>query len=228
MELADQGSQSFTRISEGQQTNSALGYADVALFFCCVLVLALGSRIAVRLGIVSPATLENPSLAVQLILSAYLLAALYSIVRIRHGQNTRTRLGWTTPSPRYLAKAILGGLGLGLVVDLIAHASAVVSHPIRLWDFILLDTCLGPLIEESFFRGCLLPVIARATGSAIAVVATALLFAALHPMSTPLQFACFTLTGVAYGRMQIKSGSTAAATLMHATYNVALFLSQIF
>jgi hypothetical protein len=46
-------------------------------------------------------------------------------------------------------------------------------------------------------------------------------------MTTPVQWACFTATGVAYGWIRTSSGSTAASTLMRAAYNVTLFLCQI-
>jgi membrane protease YdiL (CAAX protease family) len=39
---------------------------------------------------------------------------------------------------------------------------------------------LGPTIEESLFRGCLLPLLSQTTGSVAAVIITALLFALFH------------------------------------------------
>ncbi|MHB8500921.1 MAG: CPBP family intramembrane glutamic endopeptidase [Candidatus Acidiferrales bacterium] len=91
---------------------------------------------------------------------------------------------------------------------------------------ILIDAVLGPIIEESLFRGCLLPVVARTTGPNIGIAATAVLFATLHPISTFVQWLCFVTTGTAFGWIRVKSGATAASTLMHAIYNVTLFLCQ--
>ena len=54
---------------------------------------------------------------------------------------------------------------------------------IHLWNLILLDGLLGPVIEESLFRGCLLPVVARTNGPTIGIAATAALFATLHPIT---------------------------------------------
>ena len=51
---------------------------------------------------------------------------------------------------------------------------------------------------------------------------------ALHKPPTPAQWVFFTMTGAAYGWMRAGSGSTTAAALMHAVYNVTLFLSQLF
>ena len=68
--------------------------------------------------------------------------------------------------------ALLGGIGLGIVVDLIAHATTPTTRVIHLWNLILLDGLRGPIIEGSFFRGCLLPVVARTTGPAISLAVT--------------------------------------------------------
>ena len=97
---------------------------------------------------------------------------------------------------------------------------------IHMWNLILLDGLLGPIIEESLFRGCLLPVVAGTTGPIIGIAAAAVLFATLHPVSTFVQWFCFVTTGAAFGWIRVKSGSTAASTLMHAVYNVTLFLCQ--
>src|SRR5260370_4288657 len=90
----------------------------------------------------------------------------------------------------------------------------------------LLDGLIGPVNEESLFRGCLLPVVARTTGPIMAVLATAILFATLHPISTFAQWFCFVTTGTAFGWIRVKSGSTSASALLHASYNGTLFLFQ--
>ena len=99
--------------------------------------------------------------------------------------------------------------------------------PIRLWDLVVLGALLGPALEESFFRGCLLPVLARTTGVPLAIIGSALLFSALHKPLTVAQWFSFTMTGAAYGWMRVSSGSTTAAALMHAAYNVMIFSSQL-
>jgi membrane protease YdiL (CAAX protease family) len=121
---------------------------------------------------------------------------------------------------------LVTGIGLGIGVDIIAHATTPTTHVIHLWNLILLDALLGPIIEESLFRGCLLPVVARTTGPTIGIAAAAVLFATLHPFTTFVQWICFVATGTAFGWIRVKSGSTAASTLMHAVYNLTLFLCQ--
>ena len=92
-------------------------------------------------------------------------------------------------------------------------------------ELLFLAISLGPILEESFFRGCLLPLLAQTTGNAIAVILTAFLFALFHQPTDLAHWVSFTVTGVAYGWIRVASGSTTAATLMHATYNLALYFS---
>jgi membrane protease YdiL (CAAX protease family) len=80
------------------------------------------------------------------------------------------------------------------------------------------------MLEESLFRGCLLPLLAQPIGSGIAVILTAILFALFHQPANLAHWVSFTATGVAYGWIRGTSRSTTAGALMHATYNLVLFL----
>src|SRR6266852_1461599 len=206
--------------------SATLGYADTGFFFVAVFLLAMMFRIGVHLHVLSQTRLDNPTLPFQLTISLSLIGSLYAIIRLRHGRGVWKRLGWSWPARIHLVAALVAGIGLGIGVDIIAHATTPTTHVIHLWNLILLDGLLGPVIEESFFRGCLLPVVARTTGPTIGIAATAVLFATLHPISTFVQWFCFVTTGAAFGWIRVKSGSTAASTLMHAVYNVTLFLCQ--
>ena len=95
-------------------------------------------------------------------------------------------------------------------------------------EMLVLGFVLGPILEESFFRGCLLPVLAHTTGNLAAVILTALLFALFHQPADLAHWVSFTATGVAYGWIRVASRSTTAAAVMHATYNLAVFLSATF
>ena len=204
----------------------ALGYGDVALFFLGVVLLALGCRIAIRIGFLQPTALSEPSLPLQVAISLFLLLVLYCSVRFLHGPPVWSLLGWRQPNREDTIIAVLGGPSLALMVDVIAHATTAGTHVIRIPDLVLLAMILGPLVEESFFRGCLQPVIARSVGETISIVLTAVIFASLHSATSVVAWLCFTGTGMAYGYIRARSGSTAAAAFMHAAYNAALFLCQ--
>jgi membrane protease YdiL (CAAX protease family) len=204
-----------------------VGFADVGLFFVVVFFLALLFRFGVHFQIVDRATVDRPPLFLQITISLSLVAALHCIIRIRHGLRVWAPLGWNRPGSLYLVVALLGGIGIAVVVDFIAHVTTPANHLIQFWDLLLLDVLLGPVVEESFFRGYLLPVLARRTGPVIATLATAIVFATFHPVRTFAQWACFAGTGVAYDWIRIKLGSTVPSTLMHAAYNATLYVCQV-
>ena len=215
-----------SRLPSTLEGSAALSYADIGFFFVFVFFLARMFRIGVHLHLLSQTRVDNPTLPFQIMISLSLIGSLYAIIRLRHGRGVRKLLGWIWPSRIHLVAALLGGIGLGIGGDIIAHATTSTTHVIHFWNLILLDALLGPIIEESLFRGCLLPVVARTTGPTIGIAATAVLFATLHPISTFVQWLCFVTTGSAFGWIRVKSGSTAASTLMHAVYNATLFLCQ--
>jgi len=215
------------RTPDQPQRDIRLKYGDVGLFFVSVLVLTLACRLAVHLHLLGQAKLLAPPLALQMMISLSLLAALYLIVRVRHGRGVWVLLGWRRPTREYLLVALIGGVGLAICTDVVARAGSPASHLIRFWDLLVLGTVLGPLLEESFFRGCLLPVLARTAGPKLAILGAAVLFAAFHQVTSLAQWACFVGTGMAYGWIKTKSGSTTAAAIMHAAYNVVLFFCQL-
>jgi membrane protease YdiL (CAAX protease family) len=215
-----------SRLPSTLEGSAALSYADIGFFFAFVFFLAMMLRIGVHLHALSQTRLDNPTLPFQITISLSLIGSLYAIIRLRHGRGAWKRLGWIWPGRVHLVAALVAGTGLGIGIDIIAHATTPTTHVINFWNLILLDALLGPIIEESLFRGCLLPVVARRTGPTIGIATTAVLFATLHPISTFVQWLCFVTTGTAFGWIRVKSGSTAASTLMHAVYNVTLFLCQ--
>jgi membrane protease YdiL (CAAX protease family) len=73
-----------------------------------------------------------------------------------------------------------------------------------------------------------LPLLAQTTGNVAAVIITALLFALFHGPANLAHWVSFTATGVAYGWLRLASHSTTAVALMHATYNLTLFLLAAF
>ena len=61
-------------------------------------------------------------------------------------------------------------------------------------------------------------------GNGAAVIITAFLFALFHGPSDLAHWASYTATGAAYGWLRVASRSTTATALMHAIYNLTLFL----
>jgi membrane protease YdiL (CAAX protease family) len=84
----------------------------------------------------------------------------------------------------------------------------------------------APFFEELFFRGFLLPLLERSLGAWLGIVFTAILFGLLHGAQNHWiwqQVALITLAGVVFGYVRSKTGSTAAAFLIHASFNATEF-----
>ena len=210
------------------QQQTYWSYEDIGLFFCATLFLGLLLHSAVRVRLLSPSALNQPTLTLQVVVLLFLMACLYTILKLRYRRHVWQALGWRCPHAKHALIAVTGGVFMASPVVLFLHWARWSMPEIRVSDLLLLGGLLGPALEESFFRGCLLPVLARTAGVPLAIIASALLFTALHKPPTPAQWVFFTMTGAAYGWMRAGSGSTTAAALMHAAYNVTLFLSQLF
>jgi membrane protease YdiL (CAAX protease family) len=81
---------------------------------------------------------------------------------------------------------------------------------------------LAPFFEELLFRGCLLPILARQGRVASALVASALLFGAIHLQ--PAGLPTLGTLGLALGLGMRQSGSLRTPILVHACWNGGLFL----
>src|SRR5713101_4120472 len=145
-----------SRLPSTLEASAALSYADIGFFFVVVFFLAMMFRIGVHLHLLSQTRLDNPTLPFQITISLFLIGSSYATIRLRHGRCVWTLLGWSWPGRIHLVAAFVAGIGLGIGVDIIAHATTPTTHVIHFWNLILLDGLLGPVIEESFFRGCIL------------------------------------------------------------------------
>ena len=139
------------------------------------------------------------------------------------GQYTARRaLGWIGGRWYQWAGAAVAGASLGMVVTATTLAS---GHSIRVVEAVqdqVIAITLGPIVEEICLRGLLVPLLARAVGSAGAVLVTSVLFAFLHRPASGLKLASITVTGAAYGWIRVRSGSTALASVAHTMYNLAV------
>jgi hypothetical protein len=87
---------------------------------------------------------------------------------------------------------------------------------------------VGPVFEELFFRGFLLPLLARTFGAAAGIVLSSIPFALLHGPQNQWawqQVAMIGLAGAAFGFVRYRTGSTAASTILHSCYNLTQFVA---
>jgi membrane protease YdiL (CAAX protease family) len=203
-------------------------YEDIGIYFFVLVLLGAVIRIAVRIRWLDSSTLVTPSLALQTSVIVVLGLALYLILKWRHRRPVVVLLGWILPDRRYTAIGLISGVVAAISVALVTHFRHETMPSTSTVDFLVLGFVLGPILEESVFRGCLLPVLARTLGSTASVVATAVLFSAFHGPRDLTHWVWFGATGVAYGWLRLASHSTTAAALMHAACNLTLFLAAKF
>ena len=182
-------------------------------------------RLAVRVHLLDSSQLLAPSATLETLITAFLATALYVVLKLHYRNAVVAPLGWLLPSRFYTAISILGGVAAALAITYLTRWRGHVMPAIAAKDFLVLGLFLGPILEESVFRGCLLPVLTRTLGNVISVLATSALFAAFHAPGDVTHWVWFTATGAAYGSLRLASQTTTAAAFMHATCNLTLFLS---
>lgn len=166
-------------------------------------------------------------------------ASLYMLLRVRYDAPFLHSLAWTMPKDgfwRYVIQGPMLAFGVALLgvalrtpqVDM--PFKALMSDRFTMMLVGLFGVSIGPLCEELAFRGFLMPVAVRSLGSITGVILTSIPFALLHgPMYSWSwrHLLLLILAGSAFGRVRIITGSTAAAVLTHATYNLTFFTAQI-
>lgn len=201
------------------------GYEDIGVFFLILVSLTSILRLSARFGFLSQSDITNPATGSQFVVVAFLTVALYLVLKIRYHQPVMRPLGWVWPRFSYTVASLLVGILLATGVTFYLRIHDHSTPPTPTIGLLFLAGVLGPILEESLFRGCILPVLAQTTGNATAILITAFLFALLHGPVGLVQWVSFATTGVAYGAIRVASGSTSAAALMHAAYNLTLILS---
>jgi membrane protease YdiL (CAAX protease family) len=141
------------------------------------------------------------------------------------------RLGW--PPVRIVLCGFAAALGVAWIgthirlpggstpmMDLMENRTAV----LMMASF---GVTVAPLCEELGFRGLLQPLLVRSLGAFPGIVLTAIPFGFLHfyEYGNSIGYAALvSLAGMTFGCMRHATGSTKAATLMHASYNAFVLL----
>src|SRR5579859_4984843 len=211
------------RESSSHNESACSSYEDIGVFSLLLTVLRPILSLFVRFRLLPPWELEHPGFGLQVIMILVLMMALYLILRVRHRRPVLHALRWVWPRTRCVMLALLlGALLAGVAICL--HGQAQNTRTIPLVEAMMLGVVLGPILEESFFRGCLLPVLAGSLTNGAAIILTALVFALFHNPVNLAQWVSFSGSGVAYGWIRVTSRSTTAATLTHAAYNLVLLV----
>ena len=156
------------------------------------------------------------------------ILAVLALARLRGRRHWRDLVAWR---PFRMDWRFAGLLAAGLAYGVAASALIGYLHPAsRDWftlpkeplaiiSSFLLIVVLAPLAEELLFRGWIYTSLRRSFGFAVALVATATIFALAHWERTHLYALAVLPVGFALGYVRERTGSTRASALFHALFN---------
>lgn len=207
-------------------------YEDLALFVGAVLPALAGALL-----IVQPFHFPNKgiqTLVGQCTAYALMLGALYLLIAWRYRRPFWRSLGWTFDFRGAWLWALIGPpLAIALTALAAAlHAPGNPGIPDLITDrtsmiaVLIFGTLIGPIFEELVFRGFLQPLLTRTMGPWLAIVLTSIPFALLHGPGFGWAWQSIVIVGMAgmlMGYVRYRTGSTAAAALIHVGYNSTLF-----
>lgn len=201
---------------------------------------------------ISPAILQKPSgpraivlIITQGILSFATLAFLYVMVRAHGTDPFWPTVGWrafrdVASRSATAVRFALGGFALALVVGMISRffgktSALPIEEMFRNRQSVLMLTALGilvaPVVEETVFRGCIYPVIARRFGLRAGVLATGTLFGLAHAQQLWGgwgQIGLLIGVGIVLTYVRARAGTVFASYFVHLGYNTILFAGFYF
>ncbi len=229
--------------NSGESREAFWGYHDLFIFAgLSVPALVIGALL-VR-GVVLALRLHVQTKVLELLPAqfagyALLFALLYLLLRIEYRRPFWRSLGFVR-SKVSLQTAFLLGIVLAFSVGLLGALLRTPDLQTPLKDLLsnwtaivavgIVAVTIGPIAEELAFRGFLQPLLTRSLGPMAAIWLAGLLFGLLHLQEYAWSWRhglLITCAGAAFGWLRYRSGSTLAATVMHAAYNLTLFVGYI-
>ncbi len=215
------------------------GYADVVfLLFLAVVILFAVSAAFLFLPWRPQAKAAGP-IAAQFVFDLLWFLTVWALIKLRYGRPFWRSLAWLPPPGGLGTSAALGVLvAFGcILLGVILHPpqvktqlEALLQDPVSIGLVGVFAITLGPLCEELAFRGLMMPLFMRTFGAVAGIALTAAPFALLHGPEYSWgwqQISIIFVAGAAFGWHRYKTGSTAAATVMHAAYNLIFFAGLV-
>lgn len=219
-------------------------YADLFLFLAAAVPSLLAAAVAAKfvfLALGWPAGQQTPVLLASQFLG-YLLwfAFLYVLLRLKYGRPFWRSVGWVGFWDQFGARVLTGGaLAFSVALagallrtpDIDMPMKRLMSDPLSIALIGITAATVGPVCEEIAFRGFLMPLLVRSLGAPAGILLSALPFALLHGPQYGWSWRhvlLITAAGAAFGYTRHRTGSTAAAAVVHAAYNATFFVAYIF
>ena len=144
-------------------------------------------------------------------------------------------LGLRRPERRYLSVGLATLAILVPLVDLVSWLAGYAVTPQFVLDLystardsgavlllVLAIVVVAPVVEETLFRGFLLPGLAASSlGAPGAIALTSVAWALLHAQYQPFYLLQIVVLGVVFGWLRLRSGSTVLTMLLHGFLNLA-------
>jgi membrane protease YdiL (CAAX protease family) len=166
-----------------------------------------------------------------------LFFSMYAMFRAQYGRPFWESLGW---KPMRLPIGMVAIAGIAAAIG-VAFSSALLRTPdtanpmtemmqdrVSLILLAIFGVTVAPLSEELAFRGFLQPLLVRTAGPVLGILGAAIPFGLLHYHEYGNSWrhaVVISLAGATFGIMRHVTGSTKAATFMHASYNAFLFIA---
>lgn len=173
----------------------------------------------------------------EILLVLFLFGGLALYVRVRFQLPFWRTLGWRPLEAERFPKPLvyLGYISAGFLLAVFAQVVSTYVKPNvnipmeKLFQdrlvaslLLLMSVLMAPVVEETFFRGFLYPVIARSFGRGVGIIATGTLFGLLHGAQlgwTPLLVAALTVIGIVLTYVRAVKHTVLASFLLHISYN---------
>ena len=197
-------------------------YEDLGIFFLLVALLSLTLHALVRLRVLPESELSQPDDSLQMVIVTVLITGLFAVLKLRHRKPVLRPLGWVLPSGGQLSISLLTGVLLATGALLYTQRESAMAPLAHSVEGVLAISLLGPMLEETLFRGCLLPLIARTVGNKLAIIASACIFAVFHAPTDIAHGVFFAIGGIVYGWIGVASATTTAPAFAHAFCNLIL------
>lgn len=218
-------------------------YSDLAIFIGLTipsLLLGLGLVRALEfLFRIQPKIRMLELLPAQFLGYGLMFTGLMLLFRWQYHRPFWSSLGWTPlrmPALLVVAAGLAAAFGVSAISVLLQTPTTtnpmteMLENPTSLVLVAVFGVTLGPLFEELAFRGFLQPLLVRTFGVAAGVLVAAVPFGLLHYQEYGNSWrhaVLISLAGAAFGAIRQFTGSTKAATLMHASYNALFFVALL-